>query len=306
VLTPEGAAEAIRSRFPDVDARNLRHLGSGWEFDAYLTGDGWVFRFPRRAEYAGRFERDRSVHELVAGPLAPVAVPRVELLGSGGPAFPYPFAGHQLVPGVEADDAVIRRNPRFAAELGAAITAIHSVPAAAARAAGVGRDDEGAEDWLREVREVAHRLDGLGSSTDVALDWVRRAGVPPAPYPGPDVLLHNDLCPDHILCDPTTGRLTGIIDWTDAALGDPALDFAGMAAWWGWSLVEDALAHYPLPLDDAFGERLAFLARLLSLVWLDDAVRQAADGAVRRTADGSLRKGVDVGKHVRWVENAFG
>jgi aminoglycoside 2''-phosphotransferase len=35
-------------------------------------------------------------------------------------------------------------------------------------------------------------------------------------------LLHGDLSPDHILDDATADRLTGIIDFGDACLGDPA------------------------------------------------------------------------------------
>ncbi|HET6988494.1 MAG TPA: phosphotransferase, partial [Kribbella sp.] len=35
-------------------------------------------------------------------------------------------------------------------------------------------------------------------------------------------LVHCDLGPEHILV--TDGRITGIIDWTDAVIGDPALD----------------------------------------------------------------------------------
>jgi aminoglycoside phosphotransferase (APT) family kinase protein len=35
-------------------------------------------------------------------------------------------------------------------------------------------------------------------------------------------LVHCDFGPEHILV--TDGRITGIIDWTDAEIGDPALD----------------------------------------------------------------------------------
>ena len=105
-LTSAAARASVESQFPQVDTRRFDHLGSGWEFDVYLSEDGWVFRFPRRAEYATLFERESRVHELVAPALAPsVAVPRVELWGEPGPGSPYPFAGHRMVPGVPADDA---------------------------------------------------------------------------------------------------------------------------------------------------------------------------------------------------------
>lgn len=45
-LTIEAASRAIKSRLPTIDTQDLAHLGSGWEFDAWLTKDGWVFPFP--------------------------------------------------------------------------------------------------------------------------------------------------------------------------------------------------------------------------------------------------------------------
>jgi aminoglycoside phosphotransferase (APT) family kinase protein len=37
-------------------------------------------------------------------------------------------------------------------------------------------------------------------------------------------LVHADLAPEHLLV--RDGRLAGVIDWRDARLGDPALDYA--------------------------------------------------------------------------------
>ena len=39
---------------------------------------------------------------------------------------------------------------------------------------------------------------------------------------------HRDLGPDHILWDPVTSRPTGVLDWEDLCLGDPAFDLTGL------------------------------------------------------------------------------
>lgn len=41
--------------------------------------------------------------------------------------------------------------------------------------------------------------------------------------------LHGDFSMQHILLDPSDGTITGIIDWSDAMLGDAAEDLAGLA-----------------------------------------------------------------------------
>jgi hypothetical protein len=42
----EKAAVVTDALFPDVDAAELRYLGSGTLYDVYLTVDGWAFRSP--------------------------------------------------------------------------------------------------------------------------------------------------------------------------------------------------------------------------------------------------------------------
>jgi aminoglycoside phosphotransferase (APT) family kinase protein len=289
-LTRDTARLAIASQFPEVDARRLGHLGSGWEFDAYVTADGWVFRFPRRAEYAGVFDWESAVHRMVTPFLAPsVSVPNVELLGVPGTEFPYAFAGHRLLPGLRADDHDVQPAATLAGEIGAALSAIHSVPEAEARSIGVEPDLEGSAEWFQEALEAGPSLREMDSSIASALDWLGEVAATPAPYSGPLRFIHNDLCPDHVLVSRDSGGLTGIIDWTDAALGDPALDFAVFAAWRGWDFVGQLKGSYGLPLDSDFNRRLSFLARVLSLVWLAEAHEQ----------------GTDVGKHTQWVKNAF-
>ncbi len=289
-LSVDGVREAVRSNFPSVDVSSVEHLGSGWEFDVYRTADDWVFRFPRRREYATQFVKDDAVHGLVRPLLEPdVRVPAIQLWGRPGPTFPYPFAGHRMVPGLPADRRTGARHHGLAAALGGAIGRIHSVPVEAAAAIGVVRVEEGCRDWLEEARGLASALSGVAGIVDVALEWL--ADAPPASRPDRAAarFIHDDLAPDHVLVDPESGALTGIIDWTDAGVGDPALDFVVLLGAFGWPFVESMLTAYPHDLDDGFATRLSYAARVLSLIWLYEAVLQ----------------GADVAKHVRWVEGAF-
>jgi aminoglycoside phosphotransferase (APT) family kinase protein len=66
---------------------------------------------------------------------------------------------------------------------------------------------------LAAVRDElpAHRRAGV----EAAL----RAAVPPS---ADRTLIHGDLGAEHVFVD--AGRITGVIDWGDAAIGDPAVD----------------------------------------------------------------------------------
>ncbi|WP_222430652.1 phosphotransferase [Nocardioides sp. J9] len=62
----------------------------------------------------------------------------------------------------------------------------------------------------------------------------------PAPEPTDDLCFtHNDLGVEHVLVDPASRRVTGVIDWSDAAVTDPSVDLARLLR----DLGPDALDH---------------------------------------------------------------
>ena len=288
------AAAAIAANFPSISTARLTHLGSGWDFDAFLTADGWVFRFPLRADCVTTLDTERRVHALLTGVLpSSVAVPRVELVAEPNVAFSWRFDGHRYLPGVHADAIAANLLPATARSIGAALSAIHAVPESTARAAGVRPFDEHNSGWLVWLEDriaSVTEVRGMDARVDEAIEWARmQKAVDASTIPDSLRLIHNDLSPEHLLVDPTTGQLIGILDWSDVALGDPVRDVAPLAASHGWRFVREVVAHYAISVDEPFWRRLRFLARLCSVLWLVDAHRQHAD----------------VAKHVRWVRNAF-
>jgi aminoglycoside phosphotransferase (APT) family kinase protein len=282
-LTTQDARAAIATQFPEVDSRTVKHLATGWEFDVYLTPDGWVFRFPRQGWIAGVFEPERRAHDLVAPVLAPIAVPKVELIGEPSDVFPHRFAGHRFISGVSADEASPHLEVTLASEIGRALEAIHSIPVQEARAAGVvelDMDDPGRKDWLQRGVDSAPRLRGLEPAIDPALDWLARLSLPIRGYDGPLCLVHTDLTRENLLVEPQTGRLTGILDWTDTFLEDAAGDLARLVMWRGWEFTEEVLRNYHRPIDQGFRDRISFAARLISTVVLTEAHAHSMDVAV--------------------------
>jgi aminoglycoside phosphotransferase (APT) family kinase protein len=289
-LSAKTVSAAISACFPEVNSASPRFLGSGWEYDAWLTADGWVFRFPRRAEAAGYFELEQRVHDLVARFLPPdVAIPHAELLGQPAAGFPYPIAAHRFIPGVPSDEAEVRHLPSLAREIGRALGAIHSIPVGSARAAGLSEIEvAGRGEWIESGLSVLDAMRGQDPVVDRAVEWVRRSATIEEP-PAPLRFIHHDLSPEHLLVDPASGRLTGILDWTDAIIGDAARDFVFLVAWRGWEFTEEVLRAYPHPVDAGFRDRLRFKARILTPIWLGLA----------------HARGTEIEKLTGWVHNAY-
>jgi aminoglycoside phosphotransferase (APT) family kinase protein len=108
-------------------------------------------------------------------------------------------------------------------------------------------------------------------------------------YDVPLCFIHTALSPGNLIVDPQTGRLTGILDWTDTMLGDAARDFADLVMWRGWTFTDYVLRNYQRPVDEGFRDRISFSARLVSTVVLTEAHAH----------------GMEIAAYVNGVRNAF-
>ena len=271
-LSLDAAATLIHQSFPTVNATGLQSLGSSWLYDVFLTADGWVFQFPRTGWSGDNFEPQARIHRFVAEILpTQIRTPQIELLAQPSPRFPYPVAGHRFIPGIAANMLDEELLPVFAREVAIFLSALHSTPAPLAGAAGIHQaapDDAARREWIAYGIAAALELPrDLDPAMGSALAWLAARPATQALH-APLQLIHGDLDAQHIIVDPTTGFLVGVIDWTDTSLGDAARDFVFLVTWQGWKFAELVLRHYPRAVDREFRARLRDMAQLMSLVWL--------------------------------------
>jgi aminoglycoside phosphotransferase (APT) family kinase protein len=280
-LTPEIVRDVVREQFPDLPVASVRQRGEGWEHETYLVDDHVVFRFPRQAGGAD-FEWEEGLHALVDSVIGNiVGIPRITRWGRPSARFPYEFAGHELIPGVPANDPSVRLNPALADDIGRVLARLHEIPPDAAVAAGAGAAEPHKADLaagLEQVRRWVSELPEIRRHAPEPCTWLRNAPRPPDAYRGPPRFIHDDFQMEHVLVNQTTGRLSGIIDW-GGGLGDPARDFGYALLHGGWSFFQRAVNAYDLPVDAEFVERTLFSARLGALGWFADAVKRGGDTA---------------------------
>jgi aminoglycoside phosphotransferase (APT) family kinase protein len=146
------------------------------------------------------------------------------------------------------DGAPVTRAPRgrteatrLADNLGAALARLHDFPIDDAR--GLGVSDR--EMWAGHYAPMIERCVGLlpPASARWLADRVRTFLDQGGTSKAARVLIHADLSGEHIYAS-VDGSLEGIIDWADATIGDPALDFAGMLNDYPWRFLESVLAAY--------------------------------------------------------------
>jgi len=263
----QALAEAlVAEQFPAL-AGPLTRLGQGWDNDMWRGeaapgGEaitiGW--RFPRRKMGVELLAVEASVLPALAR-LLPVSIPTPEWRGAPSPAFPYPFLGYRLLPGVTGDRAALTDAERLALApaLGRFLRALHDVDVEHAAALGVPGDTFRGDMPLAATIIQRHAAQVTGRWTD-RLPAVRAAvaAAPPSDTTGRRVLLHGDLYARHLLLDDERA-ICGVIDWGDVSLGDPCKDLSILFSLLPAAARPAFLDAYGV-VDDATARRARFIA----------------------------------------------
>lgn len=179
-------------------------FAGGWDSRARLVDDRWVERRPRRPDVVAQLRRETRLMPWLA-PRLPLPVPVPEVVSDE------PFVvRHVLVPGEPL------AHPEHGRELGLFLRALHDCPADEAHRLGVPPGTPDA-DLARFGEEVVPLLPAElhGPARALLAEGSRLTGR---------TLVHGDLGPEHVLA--ADGALTGVIDFGDVHLGDPAIDLA--------------------------------------------------------------------------------
>jgi aminoglycoside phosphotransferase (APT) family kinase protein len=227
------AAELIGRQFPRLRGTPVEPLATGWDNTVYLVGGQWVFRFPRRAIALPGIQREIAVLPLLA-PHLPLPVPVPELVGNPAGGYPWPYWGARLVPGTELAEAGLpdSQRVRAGASVGAFLRALHDPGlVAVAGQAGLQLPDDPMRRAYPGVRAERARviLRRLAQSAawepDAAIERLFGAADRLGPPAGPAVIAHGDLHLRHLLIG-EGGDASGVIDWGDLCLADPAADLS--------------------------------------------------------------------------------
>ena len=281
----------VAAQFPEFADAPVRLFGAGWDNELYSVGADWIFRFPKRAERVPWLKREIEITAM-AGSALGSAVPRFEHVGAPSDLFPYPFVGYRRLVGVGADESGVTDLAALSTDIGRLLSDLHRIDPAQIPATPGGWEREPWSDLRAELTAEADVVRPLLPPDLLAKAAPYLAGeVTEPPQDGPCRLIHNDICPDHLLVDPATGRLSGLIDFTDAMAGEVVLDFVGLIGIAGYEFIGQVAANYELPLGGSFDAKLCWLARTLTLNWLADAASQDPDR---------------IPKHLSWVVRAFG
>lgn len=257
--TPEMTDEIrtlLARHLPDHKVRRVTGLGEGLDNAAFEVDGELIVRTSKEADPAKRAASTRREADLLA------AVAETSTLPVPEPVFADPEAGaiaYRRLLGLPLMDHPVAKPALLAPDLGRFLGRLHGTPLG--RMEGLAeRDPYPMAAWLEDAEEDYRNISKrLPAEARRQIEGFLHN--PPPAEPRVLALCHNDLGAEHVLVDVEANAVTGIIDWTDTAITDPARDLALVYRDLGPEVCKLALAHYESPFDEPDRERAVFYAR---------------------------------------------
>jgi aminoglycoside 2''-phosphotransferase len=226
---PEAEISRLLSeQFADFDGLiEVRYLGSGEDNDAYEVNGDLIFRFSKNSKASEKMASEIRILPILARHTT-APIPHIEYAGMQEDGR-Y-FMGYRKLPGekltrVDFEQLSDTEKRSFFDTLADAIRGTFAIPDVETRAAGIpelnlqGRLQRYYSRWQNTPAAVEALTETQRQKVSEVMRMLQEVPLNAA------CLVNTDLSADHVLFDPATRTVTGIIDWSDLVMTDPDFVF---------------------------------------------------------------------------------
>jgi macrolide phosphotransferase len=248
-LSPNTALALAHRHGLDLDPTTLQLEESGLDFQVAIAQTQenafWLLRIPRRPDVLASAQREQTTLNLVR-PYLPVQVPNWQI--HTDELIAYPLLNGKPAGTIDPELQTYRWEidaqtlpDIYLKFLGHALAALHGIEHKALAKAGLETPPIAAirTAWAERMAKVKQVYSVNPTLWERWQRWLDNDTL----WPAHTTLIHGDLHPGHILVD-QQAQVTGLIDWTEAQVDDPASDFAAHYRVFGRNSLKALLRHY--------------------------------------------------------------
>lgn len=276
--------EIIDELYPNISTDRIQIFDDGWDYVVFVIDGRKAVRFPRRPDYAEKLPVEVAFLNHFSSQ-SPISVPRLTLHTYKQTSLPY--VTYDFIPGIQfkkivSDTFSKEELCRVARQIGGFLDKLHSLSIGKAKDLGV-KQVESLKTWrdrLEKIkRSVFPQIPHAERSWAISIfnNFFETLKANPMPL----TVIHSDIMPEHIIVNPETHYLSGIIDFGDIEIGDPAYDFAFLAKY-GKDFLNWTYETYGQPKDPAFEIRRQFYLDRLALTNLEHSIEQNDKAMIER------------------------
>jgi aminoglycoside 2''-phosphotransferase len=222
--------------YPHFQVSSARIDWGGQYNDVVILNEEWVFRFPKYEESIRTLEAEHALLEAIQEYVT-LSIPDPAMHSQGTYVVGEVFSGYRMIDGsplyrelyTEIPDETLK--DRIVAQIAGFLSELHAIP----RRALPEQLPEGdsLDEWRKmytDIRQLLFpymRADARQHITDHFESFLDE----PSLQDSHTCLRHGDFGPTNILYDSNKGLVSGIIDFSSAAWGDPAADIASVSTY---------------------------------------------------------------------------
>ncbi len=294
--TRENFKALVGKLFPDLHIAEIKEIDIGWSSYILEVNGKYIVKVPKSKESAEGIEKEMLITNALRN-MIPLSIPHYissistdtlvaasyELIqGSMFTTQPVQEEFRIINPSLYRDSSFLRG---VAKQIGETLHSIHSIQ----------RDvvepvlkrfitdtwEEKMSGWFQECRSIGEK--GL-SHDDITvsrrfLDALEEAFLN---IKFEEKFIHGDYGGWNMLFDPATLHFTGLLDWADSRIGDPAKDFTELIYDFGEPFVKDILHYYGETVDPTIIERAELYLKLAGFQDLDYGMRTGSEFFLER------------------------
>lgn len=208
----------LREEIPDLPIENVHVISSGGDNEIVEINGEWIFRFPRSEEFVAVHKREGILLDRLRSHID-LQIPKYEYIGKNTA-----FVGYRKIKGQNVDAALYETltpdlQKEMAATLARFLQQLHqAIPIEEAHQIRFGNYQTPLKEikWSKPLPQEVLQL-------------IQEAREEAALHPAGDkdlVLIHNDMHGDNFVFDVSSNKITGVFDFSDAAVADYATEFS--------------------------------------------------------------------------------
>ncbi|HFK1707107.1 TPA: aminoglycoside phosphotransferase family protein [Bacillus mycoides] len=224
----------IKEALPDLSIHSYIQNEEGRDNITVIINAELLFRFPRKLEYANRIPLEKELCTILSHSLQEIEIPKYHLLYKND-CNTVPFCSYYpLIHGEPLTTELLAKLEKkelevIITQLATFLAALHSIPLK--RTETLGFPIEKTLTYWKELQTKLNQYftNNLTSLQKSALNRLfENFFTCIAKSTFQNTIIHADFTHHHILFNNLNKTISGVIDFGDAQIGDPAFDFAGL------------------------------------------------------------------------------
>ncbi|MGH0946323.1 aminoglycoside phosphotransferase family protein [Bacillus mycoides] len=224
----------IKEALPDLSIHSYIQNEEGWDNITVIINDELLFRFPRKLGYANRIPLEKELCTILSHSLQEIEIPKYHLLYKND-CNTVPFCSYYpLIHGEPLTSELVAKLEKkelevIITQLATFLATLHSIPLK--RTETLGFPIEKTLTYWKELQTKLNQYftNSLTSLQKSALNRLFEnffTCITKSTFQ--NAIIHADFTHHHILFNNLHKNISGVIDFGDAQIGDPAFDFAGL------------------------------------------------------------------------------